>query len=106
MDGEKKADVVVIMAPIGADAANIRSVLFGAGFAPYVCRDDADLRAAITTDCGAVLLTEEALTPELTGVLSEAFGRQPAWSDIPVVLITSVGTSNSGPLASAKLRGP
>jgi signal transduction histidine kinase len=98
------ADTVLITAPIGADATNIRDVLQSAGLAPRVCRTTEELRAGITDDCGAILLTEEALTLELSELLARLFAAQPAWSDIPVVLITSSGSSTS-PIAAAKLRG-
>ncbi len=99
------ADVVLIMAPIGADAANIRNVLVNAGMAPVICRGDADVRAGIGADCGAILLTEEALTPHMNKLLGELFALQPPWSDIPVVLISNAGLSNTGAIAASKLRG-
>ncbi|WP_414664352.1 sensor histidine kinase [Horticoccus sp. 23ND18S-11] len=94
------------MAPIGADGANICSVLARAGMVPQMCRTNTDLRAGVAGECGAILLTEEALTEELRRELSAAFAAQPPWSDIPVIMISSVGTSNSGPRAAAKLQGP
>jgi signal transduction histidine kinase len=93
------------MAPIGADAANIRTVLLAAGMRAIVCVSAASLREGISEECGAILLTEEALTPELIKILGEQFEAQPPWSDIPVVLIATVGFSNSGALAAARLRG-
>ena len=104
MNAETQGDIVLVMAPIGADAANIRAVLLAADMRPIVCTNDACLRDGIG-DCGAILLTEEALTPALNKLLSELFEAQPPWSDIPVVLIASVGFSHSGALAAAKLRG-
>src|SRR5688572_6040269 len=102
---DPQTNVVLVMAPIGADAANIRTVLLANGLAPRVCSSEADLRAGINGDCGAILLTEEALTPQLNKTLGELFDAQPPWSDIPVVLISSVGISNTGPQAAGKLRG-
>jgi signal transduction histidine kinase len=103
---ETHADVVLVMAPIGADAINIQNLLNGAKLAPRICRKAADLRAGLGNDCGAILLTEEALTPDVSHILTDFFPRQPAWSDIPIVLIASDGISNSGAMAIAKLRGP
>src|SRR5690348_15940562 len=100
-----RADSVLITAPIGADAANIRSVLLAAGLAPRICTSAAELRAGINDACGAVILTEEALTVELCDLLAELFAAQPAWSDVPVVLIASVGVSNTSSLVTARLRG-
>jgi signal transduction histidine kinase len=102
----KETEVVLVMAPIGADGANIRQVLVSAGLRPLICRTDAELRAGLAGNCGAILLTEEALTPEARAILVEAFALQPPWSDVPIVLIASVGNSNTGPNAAARLRGP
>ncbi|MEO5958734.1 MAG: HAMP domain-containing sensor histidine kinase, partial [Opitutaceae bacterium] len=96
----------LVLAPIGADAANIHAVLLAGGMAPRICRTDADVRLGIAGDCGAILLTEEALTSELHRVLTEFFEAQPPWSDVPVVLISTAGVSNTGAFAAAKLRGP
>jgi signal transduction histidine kinase len=106
MTSEFYSDVVLIMAPIGADAPNIHAVLHRAGLAPRICRTIPDFEAGMTGECGAVVLTEEALTPELQKVLGRFFEAQPPWSDIPMILIASVGPSNMGPAAAAKLRGP
>ncbi len=105
MRGQKPAGDVLVMAPIGADAANIRGVLAKAGLVTRVCATDAELRAGIGSNCGAILLTEEALTGQINRMFGELFDAQPPWSDIPVVLISSVGLSNTGPQAAARLRG-
>jgi hypothetical protein len=105
MNADAQGDIVLVMAPIGADAANIRTVLLAAGMRAIVCVSAASLREGISEECGAILLTEEALTPELIKILGEQFEAQPPWSDIPVVLIATVGFSNSGALAAARLRG-
>ena len=65
MNAEPQGDIVLVMAPIGADAANIRAVLLAADMRPIICTTDACLRENIREDCGAILLTEEALTPAL-----------------------------------------
>jgi signal transduction histidine kinase len=102
---KQMAGVVLVMAPIGADAANIQNVLLRAGLVPRICRNDADLRAGVQSEFGAILITEEALTPELHGILTGLFDAQPPWSDIPIVLIVSVGLPNHGPAAAARLGG-
>jgi signal transduction histidine kinase len=106
MSGVTHSDVVLVMAPIGADAANIHAVLRRAGLTPRICRTIPEVEAGLAGECGAIVLTEEALTAELKVVLGHFFERQPAWSDIPVVLISSIGASNTGLVVAAKLRGP
>jgi signal transduction histidine kinase/CheY-like chemotaxis protein len=46
---------------------------------------------AITAGAGAVLLTEEALTQAATQLLLKACERQPPWSDLPLVILTTSG---------------
>ena len=106
MSARAQADVVLIMAPIGADAANIQTVLARRSLAPRICRTVGEFTSANEGDCGAIVLTEEALTTDLTAALHEVFRTQPPWSDIPVVLIASIGPSNKGTKMADHLRGP
>lgn len=100
------SDIVLVSAPIGADAANIAALLTRAGLVPIVCRAVEDVVAGLTPECGAIVLTEEACTHELKLALAEIFQRQPPWSDVPVVLISSAGPGNLGSKLAAELRGP
>lgn len=102
---DKKGDVVLVMAPLGADGTNIRQVLLAAGLAPQICRNEGELQTGLNGNCGAILLTEEALTPEVRAILTAAFDRQPPWSDVPIVLIASVGNFHARSHAAARLRG-
>lgn len=103
---ETSTDAVLVMAPIGADAPNIQSVLGRGGIAARVCTSVIALRDGLERDCGAVVLTEEALTSGFALLLTKAFAAQAPWSDIPVVLIGGGGLSSSSAEAVAKLRGP
>jgi signal transduction histidine kinase len=106
MSAPSQRDVVLIIAPVGADAANISAVLERAHLAPRICRTDADFSAEVKADVGAIVLTEEALTSSFNAALDGAFAAQPPWSDIPVVLIVSSGPDAVGPGLAAGLRGP
>jgi len=99
-------DLILVRAPIGADAANIEAVLRRGGGIARICETDTDIRDGLGGECGAVVLTEEALTPTLTHILAAGFAAQPPWSDIPIVLIGGGGVSNSGAAAANRLRGP
>jgi signal transduction histidine kinase len=100
------SDIILIMAPIGADAANIQALLGRAHHAPRICRTVVELEIDMTHECSALVLTEEAVTNEVHAALARVFAVQPPWSDIPVVLIASVGSTNLGPLLANQLRGP
>lgn len=86
---------VWVVAPTGADAPNIGGVLRQAGIEAVVCPHLSAVAREIAGGCGAILLTEEALTHERYRDLSHAFDAQPKWSTIPVVLIVKGGKTAS-----------
>jgi len=79
---------IVIVAPIGRDAEVLRLLLMHGGLGATVCPD---LRAASPTldeGAGALLLTEEVLARN-SDLLVQWIAGQPAWSDLPVLLLRS-----------------
>jgi signal transduction histidine kinase len=96
---------VLVLAPLGADAFNIRHVLREAGIKSEICADLASLAAASADNCDALLLTEESVTPGRQGLLVERIATQPAWSDLPIVLITSGGQMDGASTRAIRLLG-
>ena len=80
---------VLVLAPAGRDAAVAVSLMKEAGLAAEACPDIISLAAAIDEGCGLVLVTEEALRTTDPRPLVSSIGAQPAWSDIPFVLLAS-----------------
>jgi PAS domain S-box-containing protein len=78
---------VLVAAPFGDDAATMRELLQGRGYAVETCADVEAVAERVHEDVGLVLLTEEALNGGLT-TLKRALDQQPAWSTIPFVLLT------------------
>ena len=79
---------VLVFAPTGRDAATAASVLQRAGIATQVCADHDALLAALD-GAAALLLAEEGLIGEPARRLADWTARQPAWSDLPLVMLTS-----------------
>ncbi len=91
---------VLILAPHGRDADLARQLLTGAGLAAMVVSSLPDLVRGLVETAGAVLATEEAVrTADLTQ-LSGWIGEQPAWSDMPFILLTRQGGSDRNPTAA------
>jgi len=84
---ETRGEHLVVLAPFGSDAAVVGQALATGGIHCVPVGDVASLAAALQDEVGAVLLTEEALTPQGAATLAAALARQPAWSDLPVVLL-------------------
>jgi PAS domain S-box-containing protein len=99
-EGERR---VLALAPTGKDARATREVLASAGIATAICADMADLCRQLDSGAGAVLLTDESLTPEGSlAALAAALLRQPKWSDVPLVLLASGGANS--PIAMQALQ--
>ncbi len=80
---------VLIVSSAASDATMAARVLAESGLTTAVCRDVHDLCARIDESTGAALVTEEALTPVAQRALSARLAVQPAWSDVPLILIMS-----------------
>jgi PAS domain S-box-containing protein len=79
---------VLIAAPFGRDAESVATVLSNDRYDARICATLAEAAATLDEHVGAVLLTQEALREDL-GPLRQALRAQPAWSDIPFILLAS-----------------
>jgi PAS domain S-box-containing protein len=82
-------DQVLILAPRGRDAAIAADLLRRNGIAAQVCSDQAHLLGLLDQGAGAVLITEEALATAPLTQLASWVAVQPAWSDIPFVVLAN-----------------
>jgi signal transduction histidine kinase/ActR/RegA family two-component response regulator len=87
---------VLLLTPTGRDAYLTGRYLLGAGIHVEVCAGMGELCEKCREGAGAALIAEEALTAENRRRLLETLGRQPAWSDFPLVVLTAGGESASG----------
>jgi PAS domain S-box-containing protein len=87
---------LLVLAPTGRDAPLTRAVLSDAGVRCTVCRDLAQLLQELDAGAGALLISEEALALEShVHSLGERLGRQPPWSDLPILLLAHPGADSS-----------
>lgn len=91
---ERHPPAAVIWMPVGKDAMLASTALDRAGIVSKLCKTVADVVAAtLEEDSGLLLLAEEALTPATIDQIQAVLSRQPAWSDLPIILLTGGGTS-------------
>ncbi|MBV8393779.1 MAG: hybrid sensor histidine kinase/response regulator, partial [Alphaproteobacteria bacterium] len=81
----------LILAPRGRDSSLARTLLGQAGIPSTICRTTAELAKLLRDDTGFVLLTEEAIRGADLRPLVTWISAQPAWSDLPFVLVTDHG---------------
>jgi len=82
------AGPVLVFAPTGRDAEAARDLLHRVGIRAQVCPDHAALVANLD-GAAAVFVAEEGLIGQRSAPLADWIGRQPPWSDLPFVMLTS-----------------
>ena len=80
---------VVVLAPIGRDAHAVAALLHKARIASVVVTDVTELIATIADGAGTAVVAEEALYGSDLQSLQAWIEQQPAWADIPFVILTS-----------------
>jgi signal transduction histidine kinase len=88
-DRPKAENRLLVLAPIGRDAAAITGVLHRAGYDSLICRDAASLVAALTEGAAAAFIAEEGLFGSGGATLTAWVEAQPPWSDLPFIVLTS-----------------
>src|ERR1700751_3723433 len=89
MDTSNQDERVLLLAPIGQDAVVMARVLAERGLTAQVCVTPAEVCAHIHSGAGAIVLTEEALELPHASEMLEALKAQPAWSELPLIILTA-----------------
>lgn len=82
---------VVVRAPIGRDASLLSDSLAALQIETAISTDSASLLQMLTEGAGSLIIAEEAITPDLLQDLGAWLEVQPAWSDMPFIVLTSGG---------------
>jgi two-component system CheB/CheR fusion protein len=85
----------LILAPVGRDAPMIRDALDHAGLSSHICTDAEAMCAAVHQGAAGVLIVEEALAGQGLPRLASLVDSQPAWSDLPILLLTAPGADST-----------
>ncbi|WP_166219636.1 ATP-binding protein [Pseudomonas atagonensis] len=87
----------LILAPLGRDSQIALMILNEAGYGGVIAADLGTLCSELDPGAGLLLIAAEALRgPDLETLLLH-LEQQPAWSDLPIVLLTHHGGSEQGP---------
>lgn len=82
---------VVVLPPGRRDGDVTRELLERAGVTCLVCYDAPTLAREIDAGAGAIVLTDHAFHIADFNHVQAALGRQPPWSDLPIVLLCQTG---------------
>jgi signal transduction histidine kinase/CheY-like chemotaxis protein len=80
---------VLVLAPIGRDAAASADLLQKEGIVACICENLSALGVGLALNTGAVFVAEEALFDADLTPIESWVAHQPPWSDLPFVLLTS-----------------
>ncbi|NWE22876.1 hybrid sensor histidine kinase/response regulator, partial [Pseudomonas sp. P7548] len=83
----------IILAPLGRDSTLALMMLNEAGYSGIVANNLAHLCDALEQGAGLLVIAAEALRGVELDPLLEYLHQQPAWSDLPIVLMTHHGGS-------------
>jgi signal transduction histidine kinase len=87
----------IILAPLGRDSQIALMMLNEAGFDGVISRDLAGLCGELEQGAGLLLISSEALLRGDAEPLLRMIEQQPAWSDLPIVLMTHHGGPEQNP---------
>jgi signal transduction histidine kinase/CheY-like chemotaxis protein len=90
----------LVLAPRGRDSTVAASLIDQVGVPSRVCRDLAELVEALDDNAAFVLMTEEAIRDVDLKSLAQWLAGQPAWSDLPFILVTDHGGPERNPIAA------
>jgi signal transduction histidine kinase/ActR/RegA family two-component response regulator len=96
---------VLIYAPAGKDAHLAEKILAGGDISSQVCSDFQDMLARLEAGAGALLTVEEVLADGALRALAYFVDRQPTWSDLPILVLTSHGADSIGLSDTVELLG-
>lgn len=84
---------ILILAPIGQDAATMATLFHAHGLAATVCESAGEACHQMTAGAGALLVTEEALELPQVPDLLQQLDVQPPWAELPLIVLTRGGES-------------
>ncbi|WP_243336715.1 ATP-binding response regulator [Anaeromyxobacter soli] len=94
---------VLLVAPTGRDAALAASVLRSDQIQVTTCSDVSQAVTELGAGAGALLVAMEAMDPGRVQHLARWIARQPAWSDLPVIVFTSASSRDARDIALERL---
>src|SRR6185312_12328284 len=93
--GSEGLDERALIWALGRDGALTCDFLANAGFQALAVRGGNEICREVERGAGVLILASEVMSDPVSDLLRELLRRQPAWSDIPVVVVAGRGGSGS-----------
>jgi PAS domain S-box-containing protein len=105
-NGDDSRGAVLIAAPLGKDAVLASRALEQAGIPAKACQGIREIAERLDDSTNAILVAAEALVAADIPLLLDRLERQPAWSDIPLILLTTSGRGDEMSQRALDIFGP
>ena len=97
---------VLIAAPLGKDAVLAAGVLERSGIRATICGQLKEVAEQLDDKTNAILVAAEALVSSDVPLLLDRLEKQPPWSDVPLILLTSSGGGDEMSRRALEIFGP
>lgn len=104
--GDSSDGAVLIAAPVGQDGALAAQTLKRVGIETTICQSIGEIAARLDERTHAVLVAAEALVASEVPVLLHSLEKQPPWSDVPLILLTTSGGGDEMSGRALEIFGP
>src|SRR6185437_11575092 len=105
-NGDDSRGTVLIAAPLGKDAVLASRALEQAGIPAKTCQGIREIAERLDDFTNAILVAAEALVAEDIPLLLDRLERQPPWSDVPLILLTTSGRADEMSQRALDIFGP
>ena len=89
--GRERSSEIAVLAPTGGDAALCARILQRWRLSVTTHSTMSALCSAFADGVGVLVVAEEALQESARSVLLDALAKQPSWSDVPLIVLTTEG---------------
>ena len=98
--------LVIVVAPSGRDAEVICDTLRSASIECKNCLELGEAEQRVGPSTGAIILAEEAFEPGASERFATVLRNQPAWSELPLIVLTVSGRRSEYSERMSSLRKP
>jgi PAS domain S-box-containing protein len=88
------SDRILVLAPTGRDAVLVTGALRRAGMSSQLCTGLEELCAFLEEGASVVIVSQDVLTESGLDCISAVLKRQPPWSDLPFIILSSRRSSD------------
>jgi signal transduction histidine kinase len=98
-------DRVLLLAPTRKDAKTTAALLRNAAISVTTCSTFDELLREMAEAAGVIILPEETITQDHNAQLVKALREQPAWSDLPILVLAYAGAESAAMSEAVRLLG-